>query len=121
MKQTFKEVAHLYTGCQMNNGTTLESVDDGEWMLSNNTHKGCSNFRPEWDEDVKPILRKISTITEKENEGWNKISTPIGEMCIESASQIHWAKRLTYYRSLQMDCDDLIENGYAVEMINFIS
>lgn len=114
MKPTFKEVAHLYIGCKMNNGTTLYSVDiQGECMLWDNS---LGYRRIQESDDIKPMLRKISDITEEEQEGWNKTSTPIGEMAVESTLQIHWAKRLNYYRSLHMDCDDLIKNGYAIEL-----
>ncbi len=67
----------------------------------------------------KIILRPLYDITDSENDGWDKISTPIGEMSIESAQQIHWAKRLNYYRSLGLDCDGLIDCGLAVDSKDF--
>ncbi len=111
-----EKVAHLYIGCETNDGRILMSVDaDGEWMLLDTAHGGSSNFRPKWDKNVKLALRRVSSLTEKEQEVWNRVSTPIGEMAMESAQQIHWSKRLNYYRSLHMDCDQLIENGFAIE------
>ncbi len=67
MKTTFKDVAQLYIGCQMNNNTTLYSFDaESEFMLLDNEHKGCSNFRPEWNERIKLILKPTYLLTPKE-------------------------------------------------------
>jgi hypothetical protein len=63
----------------------------------------------------KLLLRPLSSMTEDEQKVWDNISTPIGEMHIASAQQIHWAKRINYYRSIGIDCDGLIENGQAID------
>jgi hypothetical protein len=63
----------------------------------------------------KLILRPLSDITQAEEAEWNKISTPVGRgMGVDFALNIHWTKRINYYRSIGIDCDGLIENGYAI-------
>ncbi len=119
MKTTFKEVAKLYIGCEMSNGTTLYSADmDDDLILIGNTG-GKTEFRPECNDKIKPVLRKLSDITEAEDQEWQKVSTEVDNHVAGSytavAMQIHWAKRLNFYRSIYIDCDELIKNGYAID------
>ena len=66
---------------------------------------------------MKLFLRNPADLTEEEQAKWDKVSTPIGEMAIESGLQIHWAKRINFYRSIGIDCDELIESGFAIQKI----
>ncbi len=100
-----KDVLHLYLGCD------AEIVNDGTTMRDKIT-TSTIDHKDTWK--VIPILRPLSDLTEAEQEQWNQISTPIGEMAIESAMQIHWAKRLNFYRSIGIDCDQLLESGQAI-------
>lgn len=118
-----REVLHLYRGCEIEcekSWYILKAViindensdDEDVYVLAENEHHGESQFNLE---DCKPFLRPLSSITESEEKEWQRTSTPIGEMALESAMQIHWTKRINYYRSIGIDCDGLIESGFAID------
>jgi len=62
---------------------------------------------------VKLILRKASDMTREEHEVWRNTTT-IVDGDPKLASEIHWVKRINYYRSIHVDCDGLIEAGLAI-------
>ncbi len=130
METELKDVIHLYLGCEFMANTQDDDMPIdyvGKLLRIDKTDKECVVTIGEYEyyvysdvldeDDIKPILRYISDITESEQEDWNKISTPIGEMAIESAMQIHWAKRLNFYRSIGLDCDGLLESGQAINKL----
>lgn len=117
-REEFIKILPLYIGQSvLVNGNTflLYSVDiEDEIMLNNPENGGISNHRLDWGE-TKLILRPLSDITEAELLEWSRIGTTVGEMHIESALQIHWAKRINYYRSIGIDCDGLLGTQWAID------
>ncbi len=110
MKKDIKDYLHLYLGQEF---LYSETKDETHYELD--ADRLCTIYADNDFKYIKLLLRPLSNITEKEIEEWNKTSTPIGEMSIESAQQIHWAKRLNYYRSIGIDCDGLIDSGIAID------
>ena len=106
---------HLYKDCKIKHGDFIATV---QWVMRYGVVADyeCDNsrFKSQFGE-FKPILRYLHDITEAEQAEWDKISTTIGEMAIESALQIHWAKRLNFYRSIGIDCDGLLDSGQAID------
>ncbi len=109
-KTFLKDCLHLYIGQQClyarPSGGAKETIDES--MVAHLNQFGG------WDL-CKPILRNLVDMTDAEHDGWNKISTIVGEMHIQSAINIHWEKRLAYYRSIGIDADGLIATGQAVD------
>ena len=108
MKKEIKDYLHLYynADCKRRYFSDMQNY----WVKTT-----VASVLGRTDMEIKLILRPLSDVTEIEHDEWSKISTPIGEMSIESAQQIHWAKRLNYYRSIGIDCDELIESGLAID------
>lgn len=133
MKTELKDVLHLYLGCEIQTSFRTASMMGQPMNKAIGILVDCDLLLPgkigiqfEWDkatldtttlpiDSCKPILRQLSSITDEEQVKWNEISTPIGEMAIESAIQIHWTKRINFYRSIFIDCDGLIESGQAID------
>ena len=71
-------------------------------------------------QDIRLLLTPMECdFTQEELSGWEKVATPVGEMHIGSAMQIHWNKRMNYYRSIGRDVDQLIEAGLAFDKTKF--
>ncbi len=132
MKNNLKDYMPLYLGCQVQTnyrtqtsaGKPMEKaigkLVDVDLLIADNVgiqfpwHSPLDSTTIPISE-CKLILMDIGDMTEEQHSEWDKISTPIGEMCLESAQQIHWAKRINYYRSIGVDCDGLIEAGLAID------
>ena len=134
METKLEDVIHLYLGCEVQTKKIAETeqgmpmkrlkgiLSDVDLLMGENKYgihlenekhpTDTTNFAIS---DFKPILRKLEDITEEEQAVWDSTDTPIGEMHIQSALQIHWAKRINYYRSIFIDCDGLIEAGLAID------
>jgi hypothetical protein len=110
-QEEFDKILPMYIGQE----ATARSVDGQKLYMSDLNSHDLYCISKGYMKDVQLHLRPLSDITEEETEEWNKISTPLGEMEIESAMQIHWAKRINYYRSIGLDCDNLIESGFAID------
>ncbi len=108
MEIKLKEILLKYIGCEAEivsvNGTTIGRISSA-----------TINHNDTWS--IRPILRPLSDLKQHEEDEWSKVSTTIGEMAIESAQQIHFSKRLDFYRSIGIDCDNLIETGKAINKL----
>ncbi len=116
MKTKLDEINHLYLGCK------CVLFEDGKligkpFKFTETTEFNLSlPLAIENKLSVKLLLRPDFSLTLDELDKWNKIETPVGEMCLESAQKIHWNKKLKFYRSVGIDCDDLIKKGYAFDI-----
>ncbi len=114
MRTELKDVIHLYIGCEcivFEDGKIIAKMPLTQTMIYNiNLPIAVNN-----NLSIKPILRASFALTDEEFEQWDNISTPVGEMAVESAQKIHLAKRLSFYRSIGIDCDDLISTGQAID------
>lgn len=121
-REEFFKILPLYIGQQVQYfdfftnkyevGTLRSAGDDGYFFVQGDNNGQSTQY-------ARLLLRPLSTITEAEEAKWNKISTTVGEMHPESALQIHWAKRINYYRSIGIDCDGLLDTQWAIDKTKF--
>ncbi len=116
MKTRIDEINHLYLGCKC----VLFEKDKLIGKPFTFTETTESNLRLPIavlnNMSIKLLLRPDFSLTIDEQDKWNKIETPIGEMCMESAQKIHWNKKIGFYRSIGIDCDNLIKSGVALDI-----
>jgi len=116
MKTKFKDVAHLYLGCDMysvpqSNEYFIEKLTGvhSDMAISVN---GNLDY-PEYDS--KPILRPLSDMTDEECNSYNKIQLtcysafPFKDQCIQEALKVK------FLLSLGFDLFGLIESNEAID------
>lgn len=111
MQTKFKDVAHLYLGCKIKTeegeGTLNGLYNDGnEPIVSFNLVHAHLNF-----DEVKPILRPLSDMTELEHHIVNGIKPETNDYTRDAA-------RTTFLLSRGFDLFGLIESGEAISEVN---
>ena len=96
MKTEFKDVAHLYLGCDM--GT----VEDGVVYSLAPIQLSVETM------ECRPILRRLKSMSEEEKTEYNKMKQRKGYM-----AQIH-AENTLWLLSKHFDLFGLIESGQAI-------
>lgn len=128
---TFKEVAHLYIGCYFRVERTGQIApfqfyyNGGDEPIG--THELCKadySF-----DEVKPILRKLNSMTDEEREandkqgsiGWHSITKGEPASAVNEVSQLglavvhRQAREMAHLLSLHFDLFNLIDNGFAID------
>jgi len=116
-KTTFKEVAHLYLGCKIQTkegvGTFNSLHDSGpEPIGSHDLVHAHLDYH-----EVKPVLRRLETITEEEMEAYHAIedrANILGNPDREIQSRAYSPVSLVYLLSRRFDLFGLIDSGEAV-------
>ena len=116
MQIKFKDVAHLYVGCQVE-CINEKSNSDNEYfgLFANLTHYTMSMYlNDKW----KPILRHLSDMTEEEQTTlyghWRIIKNPFHEIQLE-------AKQIVWLLSKHFDLFELIESNQALDLTKIIT
>lgn len=115
MKKDIKDYLHLYLGCELSiNGNIyrLRSVDlTKKWIAFNADGYYGNPIKTNLGTNVKPILRKLSSMTEEERNELRSLQ-PAGE-------DMFWLKNLGmpahFLLSRGFDLFGLIEEGLAIE------
>ncbi len=107
MRTKIQDVLHLYLGCEAEIISDLGTIRD---IITTSTieHKDA------WK--VTPILRHISDLTENEDEQWSKLCI-LTDATNDEAMIKYYAKKINFYRSIGIDCDELIHSGQAIQKI----
>lgn len=137
MEKQLKDYLHLYLGCQVlinDMGEdvlcTLVTMSCSGGCFASGTTKNGKLFNYHGGADsLKPILRKLSSMTEEEAwTAWKKggeHSRHNGVCNYVSAFKnpgtdlgmniFDWSATINYMRSVGIDCDKLIESGLAID------
>lgn len=142
MKTEFKDIAHLYLGCECitPNGTAVISTVSmlgGEFQRIKTLRQFMSveDLNESWKfTDIKPILRTFSSMTEDENIcvakllAWDYLSDFAKSAQVVNLFKDNgfykkttnltgnqWNKVINYLRSVGIDCDGLIDKGFAID------
>lgn len=117
-KILFKDVAHLYLGCDLKAVYRTKDGDTGKEVLVDlNNRKLVGVFSDgtvQWDfgtldAEMRPILRKLSDMTKEEGLDAINIVVP------EKDSWIGGAKRTIWLAQKGFDLFGLIESGEAID------
>lgn len=100
----FREVAHFYIGCQMNNGLILHSVDDdGKWFLFDKVNIKFHEYFPTRNDSIKPLLYQLSDMDRKQFYDSGLVTHPI-----------HWASSVTTYKFKVETMAYLLKKGFDI-------
>jgi hypothetical protein len=114
---TFKDVAHLYIGCQIKCVRSDQSSEIERFgRITEFTPLLLSDSRYLNNEIWKPILRNISTMTKDEDIECNSIMHGDWVEFYKEKSYIHYeTRKIVYLLSRGFDMFNLIANGQAVK------
>lgn len=113
----FKTVAHLYLGCKIQTNEGIGTFDELSLtgtnpITSHNLVRAYLNFT-----QVKPVLRRLETMTEEEMEAYHAIedrANILGNPDREIQSRAYSPVSLVYLLSRRFDLFGLIDSGEAV-------
>lgn len=109
MKTTFKDVAHLYIGCETTQGKLMQIFPDYCLCIKNNIEYKCSLGQ------IKPLLRHIDNITIGEMKDIKNIE----DDCLLKEGIISYAQIVRYCLDKKFDIYELIENNEAINILNY--
>jgi hypothetical protein len=115
MKKELKDFIHLYLGCQCQFETDtfiLDGIIGGQIVYSTESDESGEGI---YDiEDIKPILRKLSDMTEEETNEFNMIYYD-EQFETEYQKIITNAKATSFLLSKHFDIFNLIPSGLAID------